>query len=905
MYKFLFAIAIITTSIKAWSKSIQNLHIAKITCENEIRPINIGTRTPRFGWVLESPVKNIKQTAYEINVTTLPADDHVRSFVWKSGKVYSDQSIWIPYAGARLRSDKRYNYEVTVWDNSGHKASVTSYFETTLYEQSDWQAKWITSPAIFNFDEYENRIHQNTKDQPQPTENLALFRKSWKITKKIKSAKVYVSGLGFYELYINGRKVGDQVLAPGVTDYSKRVLFNAFDLSDDLISGMNTVGVMLGNGWYNQVCNDVWGFSKADWRGRPKFILQLNIQYADGSRTMIVSDDKWLTIPGPVTVSGLWWGESYDARKEIKNWNNTDCDTVKWQSATYTLGPTGRLQSQVRPQVKIRKILKINKQWRKGNSDTIVVDFGTELAGFIQLNGKQPSGTTVRFSANESLTKDSLVDMQRNSELIGDSRFQTDEYTYSDNEKVSWHPHFSYGGFRYVQITGWKGELNDHDIEACVISADITSRSYFKCSEKLINDIQSAITGSARDNFIHYPTDCPQREKLGWTGDAQIMSSTIHRNFTPHNAYADWFRDIILTQLPDGRLSVIAPTSGWGYHSTWTNYGLTTDWNYILFELPWQQYLQTGDNAMIKESYVPAKRYIDNMSSYLKNGILEQGLGDWIPAKTRTPVAITSTAIFYDMLNKLVFTGEMLGKDKEMSRYKSLALKVKNSFCKNFFDDKGNFKNPTETGLGAAIYFKMLNGEQLKQLASQLSDSVKNSKLNIDFGILGSKFVPVALAKNGFNNTVYNFVNSVEYPGWGNMISRGATTLWESWNGDHSLNHPMFGSISEWLFNDLGGIKPDPSSPGYKHFFIEPYIPLTMHSVDCAQECMYGLIKVFWQKKDKDLIVDLTVPVNTTARFTFPDNYYVVKETPLTGDKFERHRDLGSGRHIFQLKATH
>ena len=850
-----------------------NIRIFSLLCENKETPNSIDNPVPCLSWQMSCAEKGQLQTAYRILVaSSRDLLSESKADLWDSKKVISSASILVPYGGEKLYSSQKYYWTVMVWDKNGVPSEYAnpSYWEMAFLDKSLWQARWISAPRIFDYVRHEEVIHSRPKDSGIPSDPLPLFRKAFNIDKEIESAKIYISGLGFYELYINGEKAGDHILAPAFTDYSKKVLYEVFDMSKSIEQGKNVLGVMLGNGWYNQVCNDVWGFSKADWIADPALLCQLEIIYRDGEKELIPSDDSWSCAPGPIEYSGLYTGETYDANKELKNWDTPFFDDSLWQKARIVRGPEGKLVAQNRPPVRILHTIE-PKSITKKEEGTYIIDFGQNIAGFIRMKAKMEKGTMVRFICNELLTGDGFVDRKYNSVLIGDSRFQIDEYIFKGEGIEEWHPRFNYHGFRYVEVTGWKGELTKDNLIACSIHADIESKSSFICSVPLINSIQSNIKWTVRSNFIHFPTDCPTREKLGWTGDAQLTSSTILYNFKPINGYSEWIDDLIETQKANGMLSVIVPTCGWGYHKTSPPYHLMPAWNYALFEIPLNLYLYEGDSRILIKAYPAIQKYIDYVYSMAENGIVKTGLGDWVSIRTTTDPIVTSTAIFYKDLVIASKVAEMLGDQPNMEKYQNMAAEVKKAFNREFFDKvSGEFKYPTQTGLATGIFMDIADHDKNEMLLNGLKNNILNNDFNLDFGILGAKYVPSVLADNGMKDIAFGMINTTRYPGWGNMVEKGATTIWETFSGAGSRNHPAFGSIGDWFYRYLAGIQVDNENPGFKHFFIEPWFPPEMDWVKCIKNTGYGDIAVNWSKNNKETTLTIEIPVNTTSTVFLP-----------------------------------
>lgn len=855
------------TTPKEQKKS--ELSVNSLLCEDQVNPNNIDHPSPRLSWQMTSQKKDRHQTAYRILVAS--SEELLKegkTDLWDSGKMKSPESVLVPYKGEQLSSGQKCYWTVKVWDENEIPSEYANpaHWEMAILDSSRWQAKWISPPRVFDWKRRDSEIKGIRRtDKPAPKEPMPLLRKSFEVKKEIVSAKSYITGLGFFELRVNGKKIGDHVLSPAFTDYSKTVLYEVMDLTDHLKKGENVVGVMLGNGWYNQISTDVWSFSRAPWRADPTLLCQLEIEYADGTKKQVVSDETWTCEEGPIRFSSIRLGETYDASWEAEGWDQPGFDDQGWHDVRVIRGPRGELKAQNRPRVKIMDTLEPEKITRIGE-ESFLVDFGQNMAGFVKMEAKGKKGQKVRFIYGEKVGPNGGVDQSNIDPYVAESRFQTDEYIFKGEGIEKWHPRFNYHGFRYVEVTGWQGELTRDNLKACLIYADFNTTSRFRCSSTLINQIHENILNTFYSNFIHFPTDCPHREKLGWTGDAQLTSEALLYNFNMMNAYEEWVMDIVDTQKPTGELAPIVPTSGWGYE-----WGILPAWNHALFEIPWNLYLYEGDQRILERVYPAMKNYLDFMSSQAENGIVKGGLGDWLPAKTSTPPKVTSTAIYYKNLKMTAYIASLLNKDSEGTAFKDKAEEIRTAYNRQFFDGQtGEFIHPTQTALASAVFMGVVDSSKIPALVGQLKENIQTSDLNLDFGILGAKYVPNTLSANGYNKVVYDLINTTHYPGWGNMLENQATTIWEDWNGKNSLNHPAFGSIDEWFYEILAGIRPDIESPGFKHFFIEPWFPAEMEWVECVKHTKYGDITVNWSKNENGISLNLEIPVNTTATVLLP-----------------------------------
>ncbi|VAW22571.1 Alfa-L-rhamnosidase [hydrothermal vent metagenome] len=890
-------------------KNISELHISSLLCENQDNPNHIDQASPRLSWQMSSEKKGQSQTAYRILVASSPdLLTEKKADLWDSGKIMSPASVFIPYNGRELKSGQKYYFTVKVWDKDGIPSEYAkpAFWEMALLNKEDWQAKWISAPRVFDWGKRDAAIKRAPQDSPAPQDPLPLFRKSFVIDKKVKSAKAYISGLGFFELYANGEKIGDHILSPAFTDYSKTVLYEVLDLTTYLKHGENALGVMLGNGWYNQVSNDVWSFSRAPWIADPTVLCQLEIEFTDGSKQQVLSDESWKCAPGPIMFSSIRLGETYDATNETEGWNQPGFNQQGWQEVRVVRGPEGKLKAQNIPPVKIMDELNPKNITRIGKN-TFIVDFGQNMSGFIKLTASGEKGRKISFRYAEKLTPDGKLDQANIANLVGNSRFQTDEYIFKGGGTEEWHPRFSYNGFRYVEVSGWEGPLNEGNLTACFIHTGFKTTGKFKCSLPLLNRIQENTLWSFESNFVNIPTDCPQREKNGWTGDAQLASETGLFNYNMLTSYEKWVNDIIDAQKPDGILPGIVPTSGWGFH-----WGNGPAWDCALLQIPWNLYLYEGDRRIIANAYPSIKKYLEFLSTKSEKGIVKWGLGDWCPARAKTPAELTSTAYYYQDLLIASKMAALLGAPEEQSAFLAKAAEIKTAFNREFFaPQSGELINPTQTALGCALFMQIADSSKTKRLAAELKEAVTTSDYNLDFGILGAKYVPNALSAYGYKDVAFSIINTTRYPGWGNWVERGATTLWEDWDGKSSLNHIMFGDVSAWFYKNLAGISPDEKSPGFKHFNIEPYFAPGLKWVKGVKGTRYGDIDVYWSKSGKEINLKLKIPVNTTASVLLPPgNLLIDGKIPEAGKegiiqfefiKKKNKLELGSGTYNIRL----
>jgi alpha-L-rhamnosidase len=880
--------------------------IESTSCEGEEHPLGLETTSPSFSWILFSREPGQHQSAYQLHISV---DEQKllngQSLIYNSGKTISDQSIFVSAKNFKPDSKQRYFWRVRVWDKDGAVSewSEPAWFEMGVLDKADWQAQWISAPTLFDWRAVDGRRKEIAKEaSPELPEPAPIFRKEFSLQKKITSARAYISGLGYYELLLNGKKVGERLLDPAFTRYDKRALYVVYDVTQNLCQGDNALGVMLGNGWYDMSSRGVWGYDHAPWRADPTFILQLEAKFDDGSVERIVSDEAWKCAPGPIVFTELRQGEWYDARQEQPGWASPKFDDTGWHSVRSARGPEGRLAATSMPPTKERRAFK-PKSIKAKNSGVYVVDFGQNMAGFVRLHVSGKEGTEIELKYGEELNEKGLVDQSEIGKFVANTPFQTDKYILKGEGVETWQPRFVYHGFQYVEVHGFPGTPNVENLTAVAVNTSFQPAGEFSCSNELFNSIQHSTLWSYMNNYVGYPTDCPQREKNGWTGDAQLAAEAGLFNFDSRTSYIKWMQDIADEQQPSGEFAAIIPTAGWGYY-----WGNGPAWDCAFLLIPWYIYLYTGDDSIIKENYEPMKRYVDFLTrEKSKDGIVSWGLGDWCPAKTKTPSEITSTAYYFVDAQLMQRFAQVVGNSNDAKKYADLATSIRSAFIAKFVDSiTGAVGNDSQTALGCALYQGLAPDALVEIIVEKLAEDVKENGNKLDYGILGSKYVPNALADFGYRNLVYAMINHTDFPGYGHWIEQGATTLWENWEGGGSLNHVMFGDVSAWFYKHLGGIQPDPNFPGFKHFFVRPFFPADLQWAKASYKSMYGLIKSEWTRTGDKVQLNINVPVNTTATVELPKESTLCSPAEAPAGKAEMDSNavqynLGSGEYCFKI----
>ena len=704
--------------------------------------------------------------------------------------------------------------------------------------------------------------------------NSPMLRNVFIVSKPVKSAQVSICGLGYYEMFLNGIKVGDHVLDPAWTGYDKNALYVTYDISKDLKPGGNALGVQLANGMYNQEFEDTWNIHRAPWRAFPQMLLQLDITYADGTKQRVVSDQSWKVSDGPIYWDQLRMGVMYDARREQPGWNTPTFDDSKWQQAIIREGASGKLAAQVSEPIKVLDTIKAVNISRQG--DSCVFDFGQNIAGWTRLNISAKAGTVVRLNHPGPAT-------------------QTSVYTAKGAGQEIWEPNFAFYGFGRVTVTGLPGEPTKDMVEARVVHTAFDERGAFECSNPLLNKLVSMCRWSYMDNFVGIPSDCPHREKLGWTADAHLASEAGLTYFGSEAAYTRWMLDFEAQQTADGKLPCIVPDTGndWGMR-----FLDGPAWESAYLIIPWYIYEYRGDRRILKRHYENYKRWIawyrdenrviDKKRFGAENGggskdskyknpqkvnqgnVIYYGIGDW-PPNGKTPFEITSTAYYYNAAKIIAATAHLLGKSTEEKEYSDLAANIRDAFNRAFYDEAtGTYSKGSDTGMSCALYFGLVEDKNRQKVADNFAEGLRRKDYTINVGCLGSKYVLRALAENGHLDVAYQVLTKTTTPGWGFLAASNRTTLSESMNGGGSDNHAFLGDAAAWMMQYLAGIRFDPAHPGFQRFFIKPELAGDLTSVKAHHISPYGKIQSEWKKDGNRFALNIVVPANSVAEVFLP-----------------------------------
>jgi alpha-L-rhamnosidase len=884
--------------------SFSQVNVENLTCEFLRNPLAIETENPRLSWQLVSNQKDVVQHYYQIVVSDDVSDImNGNGKIWDTGKIASKSSILIEYNGALLQSGQKYYWKVKIWHNKSSSPieSVIANWEMGKLDMDDWGANWISAPRVYSFKENAVKRQQAELDEcTSQTEPSPYLRKKFSSEKAVKKARLYISGLGYYEAFLNSTKIGDRILEPAWTSYHKKVLYSTYDVTNFIKVGKNVLGVILGDGWFNQHSVDTWSTDQSPWRNRPCVMAQLEITYEDGSVKIIKSDGSWMAHEAPIVFSSVRQGETYDARKEIENWSSPEFNDSDWVPVWIANAPLGKLESQIMQPIKIQEEFEPYKIFNP-KQDVYVLYYPQDIAGWLKVSVQEKEGQKITLKYGEAINPDGSVSNEGLGRFTFHERFQTDEYICKSNKRENWHPRFTYHGFTYVEITGLSKEPQPEDFIAQSVYTDMETYSSFSCSDEMINKIQKITIWSIKGNAHGYAEASPHREKLGWTGDAHLAAEATLYNFDSKLFYSKWIDDLALEQLQSGELPAIAPTSGWGFF-----WGNGPAWDNAFLLIPWYQYVHTGDLNILKEYYDGMKKYFEYVDNRSKNNISNFGLGDWSPPysdrsdKYITPAALTSTAYFYVDAILLSKIAKILGFDEESKWYQEKSQKIKKNFNKSFFDLTTSFyASKTQTAQACALYQGLTPKENHQAVVEKLVELVNEKDNHLNTGILGTKYLLYALSDNGFEELAYEIITKKTFPGWGYFVTQGATTLWERWSGEglggNARNLAFFADVSAWFYKYILGIKSLEEHPGFKKFEISPYFFENLDWAKGKVSTMYGDIKVFWHRNESDIILDISIPSNTEAIIKVPEQYIIT-------DPGSQEMQLSSGYYSLLIK---
>lgn len=864
--------------------------VTKLICEYHSNPIGIDVKNPRLSWQIVSDEENVMQTAYEIRLAESPSDLNKKNkLIWSTGKVESDKSVNVVYNGSELVSMQRVYWQVRVWDNNNKVTqwSEPAFWEMGILQPQQWTAEWITKGSA-----------EKTDSSPP----AQYYRNEFSANKKVESARVYATSLGLYELYLNGEKVGDQLFTPGWTSYNNHLQYQVYDVTS-MIQTENAIGAILGDGWYKG--NLAWQKQRCYYGDQGALLVQLTINYTDGTSETFGTDTSWKVTTGPILASDIYNGETYDARLEMEGWSEVGFNDDNWETATEFKKPDTKLIASQGVPVRAVEEIKPIEQITTPKGE-MVFDLGQNMVGWVRIKLKGEKGNKVVLKFAEVLDKEGNF---YTANLRGAKC--TDTYIFKGEGEEIYEPKFTFHGFRFLKIEGLKSAPALDDITGVVIYSDMTPTGNFTCSNDLINQLQHNIQWGQKGNFLDVPTDCPQRdERLGWTGDAQVFAPTAAFNFDVAAFYTKWMKDVAADQLPNGVVPHVIP-------DVLKQRGGSTAWADAAIIVPWTTYLAYCDKRILEVQYPSMKAWVEYMRSRAGDNNLWTGdthYGDWLAfATTRSdyPGATTekdliATAYYSYSSGLLAKIAGIIGKNDDAKKYKQLSENIKTAFVNEFVTPAGRLVSNTQTAYCLAISFDLLPEILVPKAAQYLANDVKKMG-HLTTGFVGTPLLCKTLSDHGYADLAFMLLNRKKYPSWLYPVTQGATTIWERWDGQkpdgtfqnvgmNSFNHYAYGAIGEWLYTYVSGIQINEKSPGYKHFVLAPHPGGELTHANAQFESLYGTIQSSWKIEGDKLIYDVIIPANTTATVTLPNadlDKVMLNSTSLGSDSDKNAKQLG------------
>ena len=901
-------ISLIGILLLPFQKIVAQISLQNLKCEMLSNPLGIDVVQPRLSWEIVAQKRNVDQKAYQILVaSSIEKLAQNEGDIWDSKKISSAESIHVKYNGSTLTSRMRCFWKVKAWTNAGESEwSTPNSWTMGLLYYKDWPKGWIGFDRAFAWDNIKTDSRLSAR----------YFRKEFQSIKKIKYATASIIGLGLYELYINGKKVGNDVLAPGATDYTKNVKYNTFDVTSYIQEGKNAVGAILGNGRFFAMRQHTKPY-KIKTFGFPKMLLNINIVYTDGTTTNIDTDDSWKgTADGPIRTNNEYDGEEYDATKEWANWNKAGFDDSKWLKAEFVQEPTGTIEAQMNENMKVMNTLK-PVSISKRPDGRYILDMGQNMVGWLQIKAKGIKGKQIKLRFAESL--------QENGELftanLRDAKC-TDLYTLKGGgDQETWEPTFTYRGFRYVELSGYTYAPNVNDFTGKMVYDNMQTVGTFETSNALTNQLFKNAWWGIAGNYKGIPIDCPQRnERQPWLGDRGAVAHGENFLFDNGKFYAKWLSDIRNAQKVDGAIPDVAP-------AFWRYYSDNMSWPGTIVLITEMLYKQTGDVNAVRDNYPAMKKWLTYMEErYMKDYVItKDSYGDWCmppltievgrgkSADKKYPSELISTAYYYHFMQLMMQFSKVTGNETDYKDFETLAGKIKEAFNKKYYNEQGYYADNSLTNNVIPLYFGMVAKNNTEKVFKNIVYTVEiTNKGHLSNGLVGVQWLMRCLNDYGRPDLAYTIATQKTYPSWGYMVENGATTIWELWNGNtadpkmNSQNHVMMlGDLLIWYYENLAGIKAE--SPAFKQIIMKPEMINGLDQVNASYRSAYGLIKSSYTKTAKTFSWNVTVPPNTTATVYIPasskdeisEHARMVREDTNHGDiKFIK---MDNGRAVYEI----
>lgn len=896
-----FYITIFSIWLLPFSRVVAQVGVQNLKCEMLTNPLGIDVTQPRLSWEMVSKKRNVEQKAYQILVAS-SAEKLAQNNgdLWDSEKENSSVSVHVKYNGSKLNSRMRCFWKVKTWTTTGESEwSATQSWTMGLLYYKDWPKGWIGFDRAFPWDNIKTNSRLSAR----------YFRKEFQSTKTVKYATVSIIGLGLYELYINGKKVGEDVMAPSPTDYTKNVKYNTYDVTSYLQNGKNAVGAILGNGRFFAMRQNEKPY-KIKTFGFPKMLMNLNIVYSDGSTANIDTDGSWKgTADGAIRTNNEYDGEEYDATKEATGWNKVGFDDSKWLKAEFVQEPTGTIEAQMNENIKVMNTLK-PISIKKLPGERYILDMGQNMVGWLQIKVKSQKGKQIKLRFAESL--------QLNGELFTANLRNakcTDLYTAKGGEVETWEPTFVYRGFRYVELSGYVYQPSINDFLGKMIYDNIKTVGTFETSDALTNQIFKNAWWGIAGNYKGIPIDCPQRnERMPWLGDRGAVAYGESFVFDNGRFYAKWLQDIRNSQKEDGAIPDVAP-------AFWRYYSDNMTWPGAMLLVTEMIYKQTGDVSAVQDNYPAMKKWLAYMQDrYMKDYILtKDSYGDWCmppitiesgrgkSADKKYPSELISTAYYYHFTQLMIQFAKAIGQDEDVATYQLLGDKIMDAFNQKYYNDKGYYATNVLTDNVIPLYFGMVPKDKVEQVFKNITYTVEvTNKGHLSNGLVGIQWLMRCLNDYGRPDLAYTIATQKTYPSLGYMVENGATTIWELWNGNtadpkmNSQNHVMMlGDLLIWYYENLGGIKS--ASGAFKTIIMKPEMINGLNSVNASYHSIYGLIKSNYTKTATQLKWNVTIPPNTTAMIYIPAKNKNEVSEQLESAKDLKYIKMENGRAIYEV----
>jgi alpha-L-rhamnosidase len=895
----------------------EGLQPGSLRCEYRVDPLGIDVARPRLSWIVTSPDRDKRQAAYRVLVagdeSTLGRDE---GDLWDSGKVESDETTAIVYAGKPLRSHQRCLWKVKVWDEQGQPSSwsAPATWSMGMLDPSDWKAAWI------GFDRARDLAARMDPGGLAP-KGPGLFlpppahlRTTFRVDKPVRRAVAYSTSLGIHDLHLNGRRVSDDYFNPGWTDYTRRVNYRAYDVTERIRPGENVLGAILADGWYSGYVG--FGKKRDHYGKHPRLLVQLHIEYADGSTRDLGTGQDWKAKIIPFHWADFLMGENYDARQALEGWDSPGFDDAGWGLVALGAELTPRVQAHPGPPVRPFAELKA-RSIKEPKPGFYVLDMGQNFAGVARLkvNGEPGQRITLRFA--ERLNPDGTIYTTNLREAQC-----TDLYTCAGKGEETWSPRFTFHGFQYVEITGLKSAPTPETVTGIALSSDTPVVGRFECSESMLNQLHSNIVWTQRANFIDIPTDCPQRdERLGWTGDAQVYIRTATLNCDVQAFFTKWLVDLVDGQRPDGQFPMVAPVKVAGDDGgpAWADAGVIC---------PWTIYQVYGDRRLLERQYPSMVKFVEFCRKRSTPELLPPAkfhcFGDWLSIGADTPKDVIYTAYFALSTRLTAEAAEVLGKADGARKYRELYEGIKAAFNKAYVAADGRIKENTQAVYVLALAVDLVQGEKAEQAARYLVEDIEKRGGHLSTGFVGTKDLMLVLSKIGRYDVAYRLLFNETFPSWGFSIKHGATSIWERWDGwtpdkgfqDPGMNsfaHYSFGAVYQWMVENIGGIRA--AAPGYKRIVIDPRPGGRLTRAETSYASIRGEIATRWTKEAGTFTLDVVIPANTSAVVILPTSdagNIAEGGHPVTraeGVKLQGTRDgrselaVGSGHYSFAVKT--